>query len=80
MLSYLQVSTRPEISMAVKNCVGFGNKPLLVHKRAIRCITKYLASMSTYTYLLDVNIRLSTYGVVYRPGKLKTPNVTWITI
>ena len=68
MLSYLQGSTRPEISMAVHQCARFCNNTCIVHERTIRCIAKYLASMSTYVDLPDVNWRLSARGVVYRPN------------
>ena len=37
------------------------------HKRAVRRITKYLASTSTYVDLTDVNRWLTTRGVVYSP-------------
>ena len=70
-LSYLQVSTRPEIPMAVHQCARFFNNPRLVHKRAVRRIAKYLASTSYYVYFPDVNRWLSTRVVVYKPNILK---------
>ena len=66
MLSYLQGSTRPEISISIHQCAPFLNNPHLVHERAIRRIANYLVSMSTYVYLLDGNWRLSTRGIFYR--------------
>ena len=38
-----------------------------MHVSAFRRIAKYFAGTSTYMYLLDVNWRLTTHGVVYRP-------------
>ena len=66
MLSYLLVTTRPEISMAINQCARVCNYPHLVHKLTIRHITNYLTSTSTYVYLPDWNWRLTTLGVVYR--------------
>ena len=48
MLSYPQVYTQPEVSMAMHQCARFCNNPCLVHEHAIRRIANYLASMSTY--------------------------------
>ena len=67
MLSYIQGSTQPEISMAVHQCACFCNNPRLLHKRAVRLIDKYLASMSTYVDLPYGNIRLTTCVIVYNP-------------
>ena len=53
MLSYIQGSTQPEILMAVHQCARFYNNPHLVHERAVRLITKYFASTSTYVDLPD---------------------------
>ena len=52
--------------MYIHQCIRVCNNPLLVNERAIRCITKYLASMSTYVYLPYRNRRLTISGVVYR--------------
>ena len=38
----------------------------LVHKRAVRQITKYLVSTSTYIDLPGGNRRLIKYGIVYK--------------
>ena len=57
--------------MAVHRCAQFCNNPLLVHERAVRIIAKYLTSTSTYTYLPDGDIRLSTHGIVYSPDEEK---------
>ena len=69
MLSYLQGSKQPDISMTVHHCTRFFNNPLLVHERAIIHIAKYPAITSTYTDLSYGNIWLSTIRVVYRPDK-----------
>ena len=71
MLSYLQVSTRPKISMAVHQCECFCNNPRLVQERAVRRISKYLSSTYTYVDLPDGNRRLNTHGIVYSPDILK---------
>ena len=71
MLSYLQVSTQPEIPMAVHQCAPFFNNPRLLHERAIIRITKYLVSTSTYVDLQDGNQWLTTCGVFYSLYKEK---------
>ena len=43
MLSYLQGLTRPDISMAVHQCVRLSNDPGLIHKRDKRKIGNYLS-------------------------------------
>ena len=53
--------------MAVHQCACFCNNLRLVHERAIRKISKYLASTSTYVDLPDGNFWLSAWGVVYKP-------------
>ena len=57
--------------MAVHQCALFSINPLLVHKRTVRSIAKYLMSTFTYTILPDGNIWLSTHSIVYRPSKEK---------
>ena len=52
MLSYLQVSTQPKISMVVHQCAHLYNNPLPVHERDVRRISKYLAITSTYADLI----------------------------
>ena len=44
----------------------FFNNLRLGHKCAVRKITKYLVSTSTYVNLQDINQRLTICGVVYR--------------
>ena len=64
MLSYIQGSPQPEILMAVHQCARFYNNPHIVHERAVRLITKYLVSTSTYVYLPYGNKLLTTRGKV----------------
>ena len=71
MLSYIWGSTQTATSIVVHQCALFCNNPCLVHKCAVRNITKYLKSTCTYVDLPDGNIRLSTYGVVQNPDKEK---------
>ena len=42
MLSYLQGTTRPDISMLVHQCARFNNDPKLSHERAVKRTCKYL--------------------------------------
>ena len=42
MLTYLQGTTRPDISMAVHQCARFSVSPKLSHERAIKRIGRYL--------------------------------------
>jgi hypothetical protein len=58
MMSYLQNSTLPDISMAVHQMAHFLNQPMLSHKKAIMCIG---------WYLLDT----CSHGVVYKPDTTK---------
>ena len=72
MLSYLQGSTLPEISISIHQCAHFLNNPHLVHERAIRRIANYLVSTSTYVDLPNINIRLTIRGVVSSPDIKKS--------
>ena len=56
MLTYLQGSTRPDISMAVHQCARFCNYPKLLHERAIRRIGKYL-------------VGTREKGIIFKPDK-----------
>ena len=58
MLTYLQGSTRPDISMAVHQCARFSAMPKLSHERAVKTIGRYL-------------LGTKDRGVVYRPDKSK---------
>ena len=42
MLGYLQVTSRPDISMATHQCSRFNANPKLCHERAVKRIYKYL--------------------------------------
>ena len=46
MLSYLQGSIQPEISMDIQQCASVFNNTCLAHKHANKRISKYLASTS----------------------------------
>jgi len=58
MLSYLQNTSRPEISMAVHQTARFSNNPMLSHEKSIMRIGQYL---------LDTCKR----GIIYKPDKSK---------
>ena len=64
MLSYLEESAQPEISIFVTQCTFFCNNPSLVNERAVKRISKYLEVTSTYVDLPDGNPQLSTCDVV----------------
>jgi hypothetical protein len=42
MLSYLQITSRPKISMVVHQTASFSNNPMLSHKKMIMRIGRYL--------------------------------------
>ena len=58
MLSYLQGSTRLDISMAVHQCARFSNQPKLSHEKAVKRIVKYLSITCER-------------GIIYKPNKSK---------
>ena len=58
MLGYLQLTSRPDISMAVHQCARFNNMPKLIHERAIKRICKYL-------------IGTMDKGIIYTPDPKK---------
>ena len=58
MLTYLEKSTRPDISMAVHACARFCNDPKLSHERAVKRIVKYL-------------VTTRERGIVFTPDKSK---------
>ena len=62
MLSYLQGSTRPAISMALHQCTRFSNDPRLVHERAVRKIGKYLSETAMRGIIYDPD---KTQGIEY---------------
>ena len=53
MLSYLQGSDRPDISMAVHQCARFSNDPRLIHERAVQKIGRYLSETATRGLVYD---------------------------
>jgi hypothetical protein len=54
MLEYLQLTSRPEISMATHQCARFNTNPKLCHERAIKQICRYL-------------LGTMDKGIIYRP-------------
>ena len=63
---YSGINTNIYINDRTSLCM-FCNNPCLLHECAVRCITKYLTSTSTYVDLPDRNRRLTTRGLSYRP-------------
>ena len=55
-LSYLQESTRPDISMVVHQCARFSKYPRLIHERAVQKNSKYFSETATR-------------GIIYDPDK-----------
>jgi Reverse transcriptase (RNA-dependent DNA polymerase) len=41
---FLALNTHPEISFSVHQCAQFCNSPTLLHEKAMKCISRYLAS------------------------------------
>ncbi len=58
MLSYLQNTSRPEISMVVHQTARFSNNPMLSHEKSIMRIGRYLLNMRKH-------------GIIYKPDKSK---------
>ena len=58
MLTYLQGTSRPDISMAVHQCARFSMKPMLSHERAVKRIGRYL-------------LGTREKGIVYNPDMSK---------
>ena len=56
MLTYLQGTTRPDISMAVHQCARFSQSPKLSHERAVKRIGRYL-------------LGTKDRGIIFRPNK-----------
>ena len=58
MLTYLQGTTRPDISMAVHQCARFSINPMLSHERAVMRIGRYLLSTKNR-------------GIIFKPDKYR---------
>ena len=58
MLTYLQGTTRPDISMAVHQCARFSMNPKLTHERAVKRIGRYL-------------LGTKDRGIIYKPNMMK---------
>jgi len=63
MLTYLQGTTRPDISMAVHQCARFSVKPMLSHKKAVKRMGRYLLGTLNrgIVYLPDTKKGLECY-------------------
>ena len=55
MLSYLQGSNRPDVSIAVNQCARFSNDPRLIHEMDVRNIGKYFSETDTRGIIYDPN-------------------------
>ena len=58
MIGYLQVTSRPEISMETHQCARFNANPKLCHERDVKMICKYL-------------LNTNDMGIIFRPDKRK---------
>ena len=56
MLTYLQGTTRPDISMAVHQCARFSQNPKLSHERAVKRVGRYL-------------LGTKNRGIIFNPNK-----------
>jgi hypothetical protein len=52
MLTYLSVSSRPDIAFAVHQCARFSQNPMRIHEIAVRRIVRYLHGTSDRGYIL----------------------------
>jgi hypothetical protein len=53
MLTYLSMSSRPDIAFAVHQCARFSSCPMRVHEIAVRRICRYLQATATKGYILN---------------------------
>ena len=56
MLGYLQLTTRPDISMATHQCARFNNCPKLSNERAVKRICKYLLSSKNEGIIFEPDV------------------------
>ena len=52
MLTYLSMSSRPDIAFAVHQCARFSSCPMRIHEIAVRRICRYLQATSDKGYIL----------------------------
>ena len=73
-LSYLQNTSRPEISMAVHQTARFSNNPMLSHEKSIMLIRRYLLNSRkrSIIYKPDKSKGLECYVDADFPGGLIT--------
>ena len=57
MMTYLQNTTRPDISMAVHQCARFSIDPKLSHERAVKRIGRYLLGTQSKGLLFKPNLK-----------------------
>ena len=57
MLTYLQGTTRPDISMALHRCTRFPMDPKLSHKRAVKRIGRYFLGMMNHGIKYSPNMQ-----------------------
>ena len=57
MLTYLQNTTRPDISMAVHQCARFSIDPKLLHERAVKRIGRYLLGTQNKGLIFKPNLK-----------------------
>jgi hypothetical protein len=53
MLTYLSMSSRPNIAFAVHQCARFSSCPMRIHEIAVRHICRYLQATATQGYILN---------------------------
>ena len=56
MLNYLSATTQKDILFATHQCACFMNKPMRVHKIAVKCIIHYLKSTCTKGYIIHPSV------------------------
>ena len=52
MLTYLSVSSRPDIAFAVHQCARYSTNPMRIHELAVRRIVRYLQGTKDKGYIL----------------------------
>jgi hypothetical protein len=59
MMMYLANNTRPDISFAVNQCTRYGNKPMILHEKAIKYISRYLLGTRTEGMYVQLSNKLT---------------------
>lgn len=78
MLTYLSVTSRPDIAYAVHLCTCFSTSPKCSHELAIRCIIRYLKGAADKGYFLQPTAKktLDYYIDTDFAGELDTTNIS----